>query len=75
MVNPATIMKIMGAKNKFSGNHPKFIAFVKEVVRQGLTEGTIIEVKVTKPGQEPLAANMQIQQSDMELMDELKTLL
>ena len=29
MMNPATLMKIMSAKNKFTANHPKFVAFLK----------------------------------------------
>ena len=29
MMNPAALMKIMNAKNKFQANHPKFLAFIK----------------------------------------------
>ena len=28
MMNPASIMKLMNAKNKFTENHPKFTAFL-----------------------------------------------
>ena len=31
MMNPANIMKIMNAKNKFTANHPKFVAFLSAV--------------------------------------------
>ena len=30
-MNPASIMKIMNAKNKFTENHPKFMAFLHAV--------------------------------------------
>ena len=67
MINPASIMKIMNAKNKFTANHPKFAAFLNAVFSTGITEGTIIEITVTKPGEEPITTNMKVQQSDLEL--------
>ena len=30
MMNPAAMMKLMNAKNKFTANHPKFAAFFQE---------------------------------------------
>ena len=42
MMNPANIMKIMNAKNKFTANHPKFVAFLNRCFAGGLKEGTII---------------------------------
>ena len=35
MMNPANIMKIMNAKNKFTANHPKFVAFLSAVFSRG----------------------------------------
>ena len=72
MINPASIMKIMKAKNKFTANHPKFAAFLNAVFSTGITEGTIIEITVTKPGEEPITTNMKVQQSDLELLQELQ---
>lgn len=74
MMNPAAIMKIMNAKNKFSNNHPKFVAFLSMIFSRGITEGTIIEITVTRPGEDPITSNMKVLQSDLELMDELKKL-
>ena len=74
MLNPSTIMKIMSAKKKFSSNHPKFEAFIKAVFAQGIEEGTIIEVTVQRPGNEPITTNIKVQQSDLELVEELKEL-
>lgn len=72
MMNPAAIMKIMNAKNKFTENHPKFVAFLNAVLSTGIKEGTIIEITVTKPGQEPITTNMKVLQSDLDLFNELK---
>lgn len=46
MMNPASLMKIMNARNKFVENHPKFAAFLNAVFSAGITEGTVIEITV-----------------------------
>ncbi len=71
-MNPAAMMKIMGAMNTFKGNHPKFMAFLSYVFSSGFPEGTVIEISVTKPGQEPVTSNMKVTQSDLDLFDSLK---
>ncbi len=75
MMNPATMIKIMQAKNKFTGNHPKFVSFLKTVFSQTPEEGTVIEVTVTRPNQSPITSNLKVQASDLELLQELKGLL
>lgn len=74
MVNPASIMKMMNAKNKFSQNHPKFVAFLSMIFSKGIVEGTVIEITVTRPGEQPVTSNMKVQQTDLDLLEELKTL-
>ena len=71
MMNPATIMKIMNAKNKFTANHPKFVAFLNAVFSREMEEGTVIEITLTRPGEEPMTTN-KIQHSELELMRELQ---
>lgn len=73
-MNPASIMKIMSAKNRFTGNHPKFAAFLKAVFSREIEEGTVIEITVTKPGQDAMTANIKVLQSDLELFQELREL-
>lgn len=73
-MNPADIMKLMSAKNKFTVNHPKFVSFLNAAFSGGFEEGTIVEITVTKPGQNPLTSNIRVQQSDLELLQELKGL-
>lgn len=74
MMNPASMMKIMAAKAKFDKNHPKFGAFLKAAFGGGIEEGTILELTVKKPGGEELTTNLKVQQSDLELLEELKSL-
>ena len=74
MINPASLMKIMNAKNKFTENHPKFVAFLNAVFANGVEAGTVIEMTVTTPGEAPLTTNIKVQQSDLELLAQLKEL-
>lgn len=75
-MNPAALMKLMKAKNDFTANHPKVVAFINAVFRggSGIPEGTVIEITVTKPGEEPISTNMKVLHSDLELVEELKNL-
>ena len=74
MINPASLMKVIGMRNKFINNHPKVAEFFRRVVVNGMPEGTIIEVTVTKPGEDPITTNMKVLASDLEIMNELKNL-
>ena len=73
-MNPESMMKMMNAKKRFTENHPKFVAFFSAVFSGEMEEGTVIELKVTKPGREPVMTNIRVQQSDLELLRELKEL-
>ena len=49
MMDFSAIMKFKGAWDTFNKNHPKFLPFMQAVGREAVTDGTIIEVKVTSP--------------------------
>ena len=72
MMNPADMMKIMNAKNRFEANHPKFFAFFKAVFSKPMVEGTVIEISVKRPGEEAITTNLKVLQSDLELLQELQ---
>ena len=74
MINPQAAMKVMGAFNVFKSNHPKFVSFVGMLMKKGIPEGTVIEVTVTRPGEEPVTSNMKVMQSDLDLIESLKDL-
>lgn len=73
-MNPQMMMKVMSAIGVFKNNHPKFFTFLQTVVRPGIPVDTIIEVTVTKPGEEPVTTNIKVQQSDLDLIDSLRNL-
>lgn len=72
MINPAQMMQMANAAKTFERNHPKFIAFIKTMLGKGIVEGTVIELTVTNPGQEPITTNIRVQQSDLDLIAQLQ---
>lgn len=75
MVDFGSIMKIKGAWDKFTQNHPKFAPFMQAVGREAVMDGTIIEVKVTSPAGKEYNTNMKITQSDLELFAQLRGMM
>jgi hypothetical protein len=74
MMDFSAVMKIKGAWDTFSKNHPKFVPFVQAVGREAITDGTIIEIKVTSPQGKEYNTNMKITQSDLDLLEQIKTM-
>ena len=71
-MNPQSLMKLMSAFGTFKSNHPKFMSFVETFMKKGIDEGTVIEVTITKPGEESVTSNMMVTESDIELFRTLK---
>lgn len=74
MPNPADIMKLMAFKNKFQAAHPKFVAFLGDTAKKGVSEGDIIEVTIVKADGTKTTANMKVTSDDVSMVDELKNL-
>ncbi|MCR5594923.1 MAG: hypothetical protein K6G12_03680 [Lachnospiraceae bacterium] len=70
--NPQMLLAAMSSFNTFKSNHPKFVNFIDMIFKTGLPEGSIIEISVTKPGEEKMTTNMKVLESDIELMNALK---
>ena len=74
-MNPQNAIKLIGAINTFRSAHPKFASFIGHFLKAGMPEGTIIEITVTRPGEEAVTTNMQVQQSDIDLFSSLKDMM
>lgn len=72
MNNAAAMLKIMNAKNRFTNNHPKFVAFLNAMFAGGIEENTVIEITVTKPGQGAVTSNIKVRRDDLELLESIK---
>ena len=73
-MKPGSIFKIKGILDKFNQNHPKVVSYFSAVFGNGVPEGSIIELTVTKPGEEPVTTNMKVTADDVELVQTLKEL-
>lgn len=74
MMNPAKILKLKGAWDKFTQNHPKFPMFMNAIRNQGIEDGAVIEIIITSPEGKVLSTNLKVSQSDKELFTELAEL-
>lgn len=72
--NPGAIIQMMNLWNRFQKNHPKFPMFLKAVTRNGLREGSIIEIKVTTAEGEQFDSNLKINADDMEMIEQIKNM-
>ena len=71
MINPAKLLKLKGAWDTFTKNHPKFPLFLNAVSKSGLPEDSIIEITITNPPGQTFSTNVKITKSDRELFDTL----
>ena len=71
-MDSAKMFKALGAINNFKSNHPKFFSFIDTVIRPGIPVDTVIEISVTKPGEETVTTNIKVRESDLELFEALK---
>lgn len=74
-MNPLKLLQLKSAWDRFKENHPKFPKFLKALYQRGMTEGTVIEIRVTTRGGEEMAANVKLKADDIELFKELQDLL
>ena len=73
-MNPASLMKMMTMKAKFEKNHPKFVAFLSTVFSRPIQEGTVIELTVKRPGEDPVTTNISVTADDIEMFNEMKNM-
>ena len=71
-INPMMLLQLKNAWTRFTANHPKFPLFWKSVWKNGISEGTVIEFKVTTPDGKELCSNLKVSNDDLELMEQMK---
>lgn len=72
MINPAALLSAKKKFEEFSGRHPKFVAFLSAMKSSGgISEGTVIDVKVTLPSGEAYQSNLKLTAEDIEMIKSL----
>ena len=73
-MNPADTFKILVELNRFKADHPKAVAFVQSLTREGLQEGTVVEMKMTAPDGTEKICNLRVNEKDIALVALLREL-
>lgn len=71
-MNPSSMFKLMSLKGEFERNHPRFAAFLTNVLSRRLEAGTVLEISIQRPGEEKICTNMRVTESDLQLIQQLK---
>lgn len=74
MVDFSSIMKMKGAWDKFTNNHPKFLPFMQAIGKDAIGDGTIIEIKVKSPDGKEYNTNMKLTQADLDLFAQIRNM-
>lgn len=68
------MLKLRGAWQRFNENHPKAVAFGKDVNAKGFEEGQEIAIAVRYPDGTEYKTGIRVQESDLELLEIVKSL-
>ena len=74
-MNISEMMKIKGAWDTFSGNHPQFVKFLNYMSQTKIDEGTVFSISVKRPDRDKeIKTNLKVTESDLELVETLKAM-
>ena len=68
-MNPVDLLQIGTKIQKFKEQHPRFPAFVKKVGKEAITEGAVVEIKVTSVEGRDYVTNMRLTADDVDLLN------
>jgi hypothetical protein len=72
-MNIMNLMQLKEAWGVFKENHPKFPLFLNAASKNGLKEGSVVEITITPPEGKSITTNIKIKESDLKLFDQLKS--
>ena len=65
-INPLKLMQMKQKLNGFRERHPKFYAFIKQMNKDALVPGTVMEIKVTSPDGKEISTSLRLSPEDVE---------
>ena len=69
MINPMNLLQLQPSWEKFKGNHPKLLSFIKRIGKPDyMEEGSLIEITITNTQGQKLSANVRVKQDDLEFL-------
>lgn len=73
-MNPMKLLQLKNMWNGFVSRHPKVPSFLNAVAKNGLEEGSVLEISVTTPEGKTMTSNIKVTKEDAELIQSLKNL-
>ncbi len=73
-LNFEALMKLRQAWATFKSNHPKFPDFLHALESRRITEGTTVDICITYTDGKSIRTHISLRESDLALMDTLRSL-
>ena len=73
-LNPKQLLQLGQRWRIFNEQHPRVIDFIRDVGRNSIEPGTILELKVTETGGRTAVTNIRLTEDDVETIAVLKSL-
>ncbi len=73
-MNPASLLKLMNERKGFEKRHPMLIRFFNKEILRGVPEGSVLELTLKRPGEDPITTNMSVKAEDLKMFESLKDL-
>lgn len=70
--NPMKLMQMQNTWKAFVSRHPKLPMFFRAVGSQALLEGTVLEIKVTKPDGTNMVTNLKLSNEDLDAIRQIQ---
>lgn len=74
-IKPMKLLQIRSAWDKFQQNHPKFLRFLKVIGKNAISEGSVVEIKVTTSDGRTMNTNIKVTGQDMELFRQIQEII
>lgn len=68
MFNPAALLSFRQKWGEFEQRHPKFVMFIGALMKSGVPEGSIIDIKITMADGQVLESNLKVSPEDVEFL-------
>jgi len=72
-INPLKLMQMRESFDRFTTDHPKVVPFFQAVMNDGISEGTVIEIKVSNPQGKNYVSSIRVSAQDMEMLRSLSS--
>lgn len=73
-VNPMALLKLKERYRLFMQQHPKMGPFVSKIMREGMREGSVLEIRVRTPEGQEYVSNIRLTADDLETISMLSGL-